>query len=75
MKDKRNLTYDDPNEQLEILQTKVLINNNFTNSHQISVGEKLTFEHFITLSESFLQNGKHLWFSIGNLTGNFIQSH
>jgi len=37
LKDMKNLTYDDPSEQLEDLLLKVLITNNFINSHQISV--------------------------------------
>ena len=69
LKDKRNLSYDDPNDQLETLLTQVLITNNFTTPHLISIGEKFTFERFVELSNQFLIKGRHLWFSIGNITG------
>lgn len=67
LKDRRNFEYEDPNEQLEVVIRDVLIQNNFTYPHMISVGEGLEFDRFVELSKQVMKNGKHLWFSIGNI--------
>lgn len=62
LKDLKNFFYDEPNDQLRSLIIRMMVSGNFTTKHMISVGEKLTFERFIELSDKILQNGRHLWF-------------
>lgn len=71
LKDKNNQFYDDPYEQLSDMLPRVLCQNTFSLKHQISIGEEFNFERFVEMSNQILKRGRHMFFSIGNINGNF----
>lgn len=71
IKGKQNFINEEPLEQINIALNRALYVTNFTIKHILSVGKKFTFERFCELSANLLKNGRHIWFGIGNITGNF----
>ena len=72
LKEKKNFLYDDPYEQLEIILLRVLNRDSYSTKHYISVGEKITFDKFVEFSNKILKNGRHVWFWLGNMEGNWL---
>lgn len=70
IKGKRNFFNEEPLEQINIALNRALYCTNFTIKHLLHVGRKFTFERFCEMSSGLLKNGRHLWFGIGNITGN-----